>query len=125
MGQLNLATVTVTVASILANAWLAPAYLSLRDQLATTKASVKSAEQQRDTAQLAALSCGNAVDDLHRLSTQRAQEAAAARDQSAAQASVAAKRADAILTAPAAVPGDDCQSAQVRVNAWLQTRTWP
>lgn len=125
MGQLTVAVSTVAIASLLANAWLVQAHLSLHNQLAAAKASVESAEQQRDAAQLAALACGNAVDDLYRLSTQRAQEAATVRAQIAAQASAAAQRADAILAAPAAVPGNDCQSAQVRVDDWLQGRGQP
>lgn len=123
MGQLTLAAVAVAVASLLANAWLVQAHLSLRDQLVAAKALVASAEQQRDTAQATTLECGNAVDALDTLSKDRAKEATTARNQAAAQARAAAQRADRILAAPAAVPGDDCASAQVRVQSWLQTRS--
>ena len=125
MGNLTLATLTIAIASILANAWLVKANLSLHDQLTETKASVKSAERQRDAAQGTALDCGNAVDELHKLSGQRAEEAATARATAATYAKAAAKRADVILSAPAAVPGNDCQSAKVRIDAWLQGRAAP
>ncbi|MBX9936068.1 MAG: hypothetical protein K2Y10_05700 [Burkholderiaceae bacterium] len=120
--NLLLIAVVVAVLAVVGNMGQAWLYLGLRDELTSAKDAVKSIGQQRDTALADAMACGNAVDELHNLAEQRAKEATTARATAAAQAHAAAQRADAILAAPAAVPGDDCQSAQVRVERWLQTR---
>lgn len=111
--------------SLAGNVWLARSYLKVRDELVVTSALVTSAERQRDTAQTTALECGNAVDALYQLSEKRAKESALARAQAAAQSHAAAQRADAILSTPPAVPGDDSQSARARIDVWLQWRVKP
>ena len=122
MGNLIIAAVVVALFSLLGNAGQAWLYLGLRDDLVLAKAAIGAREEERDTARQAASACSDAVDDLRKLADDRAKEAATARATAAAQARAAAQRADAILAAPAAVPGDDCASAQVRVESWLQTR---
>ncbi len=54
----------------------------------------------------------------------KAREAAAQKALAAAQSAAKshAQRADRLLRAPAAVPGDDCASARVRARKWLEGR---
>ncbi|RYF80352.1 MAG: hypothetical protein EOO29_14175 [Comamonadaceae bacterium] len=77
---------------------------------------------ERDDARDAASLCSDAVDALRTLADQRAAEAR--RAQGLAQKAARQRQAVAqqILATPPAVPGDDCRSAQVRVDAWLQGR---
>ena len=105
-------------ASVLANIGLGRAWLAARDGAAT-------AITQRDGARQAASACSDATDDLRTLADQRAIEAQAARAEAAAQARTHQQKADAILATPPAAPGDDCQSAQVRVADWLKGRAQP
>lgn len=69
-----------------------------------------------------ASACSDAVDDLRILADHRGKEAEAARRAAAGKAATHNQRADAILSAPPAVPGDACASAQVRVDDWLKGR---
>lgn len=104
--------------SLLANAALGYAYLGQRD--ATTQA-VAQAEQAQD----AATACSKAVDDLDTQAKKR-KAAAKPRIEAAAKAADSNNRAaDKILSTPAAMPGNDCQSAQARVDNWWQERTKP
>lgn len=120
--NLLLIAVVVAVLAVVGNAGQAWLYLELRDDLVLAKAATDTREQELDTARQAASACSDAVDDLRTLADQRASEAATARATAAAQARMAAQRADAILAAPAAVPGNDCASAKVRIDSWLQGR---
>lgn len=123
MGNLTIASVVVALLSLLGNAGQAWLYLGLRDELTLAKTATGAREKERDTVQQEASACSDAVDDLRTLADLRAKDATTARATAAAQARMAAQRADAMLAAPAAVPGDDCASAQVRVQSWLQTRS--
>ena len=111
--------------SIALNAALGWAYLGQRDKTTKAETAVTSMEQQRDGARAAASACSDAVEDLRTVADQRAAEAKAARAEAAAKAMGHAKKADSILATPAAVPGDDCRSAQVRVADWLKGRAKP
>ena len=106
------------LASVALNGILGWAWLDARDAGAV-------ARDQRDTAQSAAKACGDETERLHRLAEQRTREAQAARQKAAQAAALHGKRADAILAAPPAVPGDDCASARARVDNWLQGRMAP
>ena len=70
----------------------------------------------------AASACRDVTDDLRIRAGERAIEAQAARAEAAARPCARQQKADAILATPPAVPGDDCQSAQVRVADWLKGR---
>ena len=78
--------------------------------------------QERDAALAGAQACSDGVQRLQALAESRAREAAAARKLAAQAALQHAARADAVLAAPPAVPGDDCASAKARVADWLQRR---
>lgn len=103
--------------------------LSQRHQLGMLRAEVRQADRavgtltaERDDARGAASICSDATDDLRALADQRAAAAApvqAQAQQAAQQRQVVAQQ---ILATPAAVAGDDCRSAQARVDAWLQGR---
>lgn len=111
--------------SLALNAALGWAYLGQRDKTTEAQSAVTAMEQQRDGARAVASACSDAVEDLRTVADQRAAEAKAARAEAAAKARGHNKKADSILATPAAVPGDDCRSAQVRVSDWLKGRAKP
>lgn len=100
------------------NAAMGWAWLSTRDDLAT-------AVVERDTARGAASACSDATEALRELADKRAKEAKTAQAAARAAAKGRGDRALEILTTPAAVPGDDCGSARVRVDGWLKGRALP
>lgn len=120
--NLLLIAAAVAVLALAGNAGQAWLYLNLRDDLVLAKAATSAREKELDAARQDASACSDAVDGLRTLANERAKEATTARATAAAQARMAAQRADAILAAPAAVPGNDCASAQVRIDSWLQGR---
>lgn len=111
--------------SLALNAALGWACLSQRDKTTEAQSAVTAMEQQRDGARAVASACSDAVEDLRNVADQRAAEAKAARAEAAAKARGHNKKADSILATAAAVPGDDCRSAQVRVADWLKGRAKP
>ena len=125
MGRLTAGLALALLASLAANGLLGWAYLGQRDDATQARADLGAMEQQRDGAREAANACSDAVDDLRTLADQRASEAKAARAEAAAKAKGHNQKADAILATPPAVPGDDCQSAQMRVADWLKRRAQP
>lgn len=105
----------VLLLSLAANAWLGSAYLGQRD-----KATVAVVETKQATG--AAVECSKGTDSLVTQAVKR-KAAAAPKIAAAAQAADAGdKRADVILSTPPAAPGDDCRSAQTRVDTWWENR---
>lgn len=123
--RLLAAAVLALLASLLGNVLLTRAYLGQRDTATAARASVGEMTQQRDGARDLAAACSDAVDDLRELADRRKKEGEAARTSAAAQARKHEQRADEILAAPPAFPGDTCASAQHRVDNWLQGRARP
>lgn len=78
------------------------------------------AESAAARAELAA--CEMAAQAALQRAAERASAAMAAQDQARAQAQQNALRADYELSKPAPVRGDDCSSARLRAQQWLQTR---
>lgn len=115
----------VILLSLAVNAVLGWAYLGQRDETATARADLRGMEGQRDGARGAASACSDSLDDLRELADRRARDAVPARAAAAAAAQGHNQRADAILAAPAPVPGDVCASAQTRVDDWLKGRAAP
>lgn len=113
-------------ASMAANVLLGVAWLNQREELAAQAqiyhAQTQRLEEQRQTAMDAAQMCSSQVERLAAQAKRRAAEADAARVVAAQQAAQHNLRADAVLSAPAAVPGDDCASAQVRAEQWIRMR---
>ncbi|WP_177225418.1 hypothetical protein [Variovorax sp. OK605] len=72
-----------------------------------------------------ASACSDATDDLRELADRRAVEAKKAQAIARDAANGRQQTAHTILSTPAAVPGDACASAQVRVDAWLWGRVQP
>lgn len=110
---MNKILATILALSLLGNGVLTWVYLGQRDK--TTEA--VTIEHQ---AVGAATACS---DGTQKLSDQAAKrQAAGAAPIAAAKASAAAgaKRADAILSTPAAVAGNDCLSARMRIDTWWQ-----
>ena len=104
------------------NGLLGWGYLAGRDKLAALQERVQAVAQERDSALAGAQACSDGVARLQAQAERREREAAAARRQAAQAAAEHARRADAVLAAPPAVPGDDCASARVRVGQWLKER---
>ena len=125
MGRLTAGLAIALLASLATNGAMGWAYLGQRDDAAQARADLGAVEQQRDGARADASACSDATDDLRTLADQRAIEAQAARAEAAAQARTHQQKADAILATPPAVPGDDCKSAQMRVDNWLKGRAQP
>ena len=83
------------------------------------------AEELRDElvrARLREQTCAESVAALESEAKAREAQAAKALADAQAQADKYALRADRLLRAPAAVPGDDCASARVRARKWLEAR---
>lgn len=108
--------------SLCINAALGWLWLAVRDDVAAGKARIEAVQQERDVALITAQACSDGVQRLQALAESRAKEAAAARRQAAQTAADHARRADEVLAAPPAVPGDDCASARVRIGRWLKGR---
>lgn len=68
----------------------------------------------------AAKLCGDKVDGLQKAAIEAAKLAKPKIDAAKSKESTATKRAQTILSTPAAVPGDDCKSAVVRATTWLE-----
>lgn len=113
------------IASATLNLLAGWAYLGQRDTITTLRTEAKTQKRDLDAARADASACSDATDDLRALADQRAKEADAARAQARKAAAGRNARADAILSAPPAVPGDDCASARVRVDQWLKGRAAP
>ncbi len=112
-------------ASLAANGLLGWAYLSQRDATTEARSDLQTMKEQRDGIRSAASACSIGVEQLAQAGEQRAAAAASARQAAAGRAAEHNRKADAILAAPAAVPGDACASAQARVDEWLKGRALP
>jgi hypothetical protein len=104
--------------SVAGNAALGWAWVGAREKAATSVL-------QRDDARAAASACSDATDDLRDLADKRAAEANKAQAAARSVALDHQARAQTILATPAAVPGDACASAQLRINGWLRGRAQP
>jgi len=104
--------------SVAGNAALGWAWIGAREKAATSVL-------QRDDARAAASACSDATEDLRDLADKRGAEARKAQAVARAAATARHQTANTILSTPAAVPGDACASAQVRVDAWLRGRVQP
>lgn len=100
------------------------AWLSARDDVATTSAQLATMQQQRDGVRKAAQACSDATEALGALATQRAAESAPARAAAAEQAAALNQRADYTLSRP--LPsGEACAGLQALGTEWLKGRTKP
>lgn len=114
--------VYLLAASVALNAALGVAWQRAGNHARELQAQIAAVQGERDHALQTAQACSDGVQRLQALAESRAREAAAARRQAAQTAAEHARRADAALAAPPAVPGDDCASARVRVGQWLKGR---
>lgn len=113
------------IASAALNVALGWSWLHARDSAVKARQQVTVVTGERDAALLTAQECSEATDALKKLADQRARDADKARAQARKAAAGRNARADAILSAPPAVPGNDCASARVRVDQWLKGRAAP
>ncbi|CAN7473619.1 hypothetical protein [Variovorax paradoxus] len=101
--------------SVVGNAALGWAWIGAREAVATTAL-------ERDNARASASACSDATDDLRTLADKLAADAKRAQAAAHLAAVDHQARAQTILATPAAVPGDACASAQVRIDGWLKGR---
>jgi hypothetical protein len=101
--------------SMLANAFLGDAYLTQRDT-----ATVAVVEKKEAVG--AAVQCSKGTEQLVAKADERKKAAAPKREAAKKEAQVLERQADAILATPAAVPSDDCKSAQARIDTWWEGR---
>lgn len=99
--------------SLIGNAALGYAYLSKRDTAVAATTNLEHAGADVKT-------CNASVDNLGTQAKANAEAAAPARKAAASAAAVKNAKADAILSTPAAVPGNDCKSATARANDWFK-----
>lgn len=108
--------------SLTANAALGWLWLGARDDAAASHARVQAVQAELGAALAVGQACSDGVARLQALAERREREAAQARRAAQAKARQHAVRADAVLSTPAAVRGDDCASAKARVQNWLKAR---
>lgn len=108
--------------SLLANLAAGYLYLQQRDVAVTATNNLQHAASDTVTARAAADACSASVEGLAASAAVMASQLEAARQAAAQQASKHNAVADKILSTPAAVPGDDCASAQKRVAEILASR---
>lgn len=108
--------------SVLANAGAGYVYLQQRDALVAAAKDLEHAQGDTSTARAAAAACSEAVGHLSTSAAVMAAQLEPLRRAAAQRAQQHTTRAQQILSTPAAVPGDDCGSAQKRVADILQRR---
>ena len=86
------------------------------------KSEAHDARLQAAAAKAQAEQCAQSVALLEAEAKEREAQAAKALAEAQNKADKYALRADRLLRAPAAVPGDDCASAKVRARKWLEGR---
>lgn len=111
-------TTVILAISLAANVALGWAYLGKRDDAVVATTETKQADGVAKT-------CTQGVKNLGAQAAKRHAEGAPKVEAAAQQAEEAGKQAIEILTTPAAVPGDDCKSAQATVDAWWSRKAQP
>lgn len=104
--------------SLAANAALGYFYLDQRDTATVATTETKQADG-------VAKACSDGVNNLGKQAVKRHADAAPKVEAARQQAEEAGKLAVQIISAPAAVPGDACASAQAAMDAWWERRAKP
>jgi hypothetical protein len=104
--------------SAIGNFFLYHGYTHERDRAVKLEAEKKNAAD-------AAASCSASIDGLVKAAEKRGRDAERARADARARADKHRQAADQILTTPASVPGNDCESARDRALNWLHARVKP
>ena len=107
---------------VTATAILVAAIIGLGGYSVILQNRLASERDERQVAQATAAMCSAALKGLEAEAKARAASAAEAVAEAEKAAADAMRRSDEILKRPAAVPGDDCQSAKMRAQAWLKGR---
>lgn len=104
--------------SVLGNLFLGNAYLNQRDTATTVKT-------ETVYVQAAAKECSKGPEAMATAAAMNASAAAPKRQAAASEAARHDAKADEILTAPPAVPGDACKSAEAAIDTWWTARSKP
>ena len=118
----RVSSLAVGLLLVLAFSLVTALYLKQRDALVQARAQLGEARGDASMAQEAAAACSASIDNLEQAAGVLEQERDAARATAAAKAKVHNTRADAVLAAPAPVPGDVCASAAARFSDWQGKR---
>lgn len=108
--------------SLLLNAAGVASYLKQRDALVQARAQLQDAQDGEVEARQTAAACSASIDSLDIAAGLMQLERDAARAIAAGKAKARNARADAVLAAPAPVPGDLCASAVARFADWQGQR---
>ena len=98
------------------------AYIKQRDAATVARKDVELVQGDAAVARAAAEACSAGVYELGQAAATREANSAQARQQAAEVAEKHNARADAVLAAAPAVPGNACASAQARAAGWLAER---
>lgn len=109
--------------SLAGNCLLGWAYLRQRDATTAERASLVSAEQQRDGARSAAQACSDGIESLERAAGQRQVQAGPERAAAAAKSQALNQRSDYTLSTAPSAPGNACASLQILGSTWLKGRS--
>ncbi|QOQ81105.1 hypothetical protein INP81_17365 [Comamonas thiooxydans] len=120
--KMAVALAVALLLSLAGNVGLSLIYVGQRDAATLAKSDADHAADKESLARASADVCTTAVDALQLVGEGLKRERDQARAQAAAVAAGHKARADKILSTPAAVPGDACASAQVRVAELLASR---
>ncbi|MDH0362777.1 hypothetical protein [Comamonas aquatica] len=123
MSKLSIGLTVALVVSVLANAGAGYVYLQQRDASVEARTDLRHQTGATEAATLAAHACSDSVEALSVSAAVMASQLEGERAAAAKRAGTHYARADKILATPAAVPGDDCASAQKRVADILANRT--
>jgi hypothetical protein len=117
----NPVSIAVLVAlglSLAGNAFLGNAYLHQRDTATVVKT-------ETVYVQAAANECSKGTEATATAAAKAASAAAPKRKAAASEAAKHDAKADQILAAPPAVPGDACKSAEAAIDSWWDARNKP
>lgn len=117
-GRILLGAFIALAFSLLLNAIGIASYLKQRDALVQTRAQEGEARGDAVEALEVAAACSASIDSLDQAAGVLELQRDAARAAAAGRAKAHNARADAVLAAPAPVPGDTCASAAARFSAW-------
>lgn len=105
----------VLVLSLAGNGVMTRAYLTQRDN---ARSAMDQAERNLGVAKM----CSDNTRELEQAGARQAAAAAATIAEAQAKALTAQRRAQVLASRPATRPGDDCGSAQDRIDQWMRER---
>lgn len=113
--NIALAVIIALALSLVGNAWQWHANGVEHDARTKAEANFQTANAQTEA-------CNKSIGELETQAKDREKENKALREEAAKRRRAQESLAQQILSTPATVPGNDCQSAKDRVRNWLKAR---